>query len=90
MLCGTDNIPQNIHDISHINSECEEYLQISHGILSIPHNTNMELNNGMSFFFHLIVTFSKAHTTTKAKLSKHVIYPLPVQLTFVKIVKCQF
>ena len=41
MLCGTDNIPQNIL-IFRLNEG------IFHGILLVPQNIIMDLNNGMS------------------------------------------
>ena len=37
-------------DILHIQSEYEEYLEIFHGILSIPHNIVVNLNNIMNHF----------------------------------------
>jgi hypothetical protein len=51
MLCGTDNIMQNIN---HIHIECKEYspysyyvCQIFREILSVRHNIVMALNNVM-------------------------------------------
>ena len=47
MLCGTDNIAQVFPDTPQIQSECGEYLRILHGIISVPHNIVMDLNNVM-------------------------------------------
>ena len=44
MLCGTDNIPRSFPDIQ---SECGEYPRVLRGILSLPHNIVMDLNNVM-------------------------------------------
>ena len=33
--------------------ECEEYMEIYHGILSLPHNTIMDPNNVMKTFCFL-------------------------------------
>ena len=44
VLCGTGNTTQNI---PHIQEECEKYLGILCGILSVPHNIVIVLNNVM-------------------------------------------
>ena len=36
-----------ILDISHIQTECEKYPEIFYGILSLPHNIAMDLNNNI-------------------------------------------
>ena len=44
MLCGTDSIPRSTHGYSpHL--DCGEYPGILRGILSVPHNKAMDLNN---------------------------------------------
>ena len=54
VLCGTDNISQNI---PHVQTGCEEYTKIFYRILSVPQNIVMNLNNNM--------TFPKTHVTAK-------------------------
>ena len=44
MFCETDSIP---HNIPHIQTKCEEYPRILSGIVSVPHNIIMDLNNVM-------------------------------------------
>lgn len=36
MLCGTDNVLQNIRGYTHIQSKCGDYLGMFLGILSVP------------------------------------------------------
>ena len=47
MLCGTDNIIQNILKLSHIQTKCGKYMRIFHEILSVPHNIVMNMNSVM-------------------------------------------
>ena len=47
MLCGTDIMHVVVPDIRHILSKRGEYPGILRGILSLPHNTLMHLNNVM-------------------------------------------
>ena len=56
MLCGIDNIPQNI---SHIQSVCGEYLRISRGILTVP-MTNDQCT--FTFTSKILTTFLHVHT----------------------------
>ena len=42
MFCGTKSIPQNIPPIQ---TECREYPGIFYGVLSVPQNIVMDLNN---------------------------------------------
>ena len=44
MFCGTNNI---LKCIPHIQSECGEYPGIFCGILSVPHNIAVDMNNIM-------------------------------------------
>ena len=46
MLCGIENIPHNIPGYSP-HPECGEYRGMFSGILSVPQNTVMDLNNAM-------------------------------------------
>ena len=53
MFHGIDNISQTI---SHIHTECGKYPKIFCGILSIPHNIVMKLNNAMTVQeFYLLI-----------------------------------
>ena len=49
MFCGTKNIPQNT---PHIKTKCGEYPRICHGILSVPQNIVMNLNNVIKAMHH--------------------------------------
>ena len=51
MLCGTDNIPHNIPIYAHVWTQCGKYMEILCGILSVPHNTIIDLNNVMNIGF---------------------------------------
>jgi hypothetical protein len=44
VLCGIDKIPKNI---PHIHTECEKYLGIFGGVLLVPQNIIMNMNNVM-------------------------------------------
>ena len=48
VLSGTNNIPWNNLNISHIQFECGKYMRLFHGILSVSQNNIMDLNNVMN------------------------------------------
>ena len=47
IFCGTDSISESIPRYSHIQTGCGKYFRIFHGVLSVPHNIVMDLNNFM-------------------------------------------
>ena len=60
LLCGTDGMPRSVPgyspnskvvfpNILHIQSECGDYLGLLRGILSVPHNHIMDMENVMNF-----------------------------------------
>ena len=55
MFCGTDSIPQNI---SRIQTKCEKHPGILCGILLVPRNVVMDLNNVMIRPLYLINMWS--------------------------------
>ena len=56
MFYGTDNIPQKIQDILHIQIEFGKYPRIFYEIFSVPQNVVMDLNN---FFKKILLLIKK-------------------------------
>ena len=59
MFWGIDNIPQNIPDISCIQTKCGKSPEIFREILSVPPKTVIDLNDVMYFYFILFFNFVK-------------------------------
>ena len=51
-----------IFDISHIHIECGKYQWVIHGILLLPQNNVMDLNN-VNFLFYYILWYDKGTDT---------------------------
>ena len=54
MFVGHTIFYKKFSDVFHIQLKCEKYPNIFCGVLSIPHNTVMDVNNIMYYFSDLL------------------------------------